>query len=366
MPANFLRHKMVSTRQKSWVVQTSTDGGTANRAAPRKGGVTIAAAADLSVQARRKRSLVSLESQQEKFAETRVKRRKDSGCDVGKARLKPVGLRESRVMHRKVLGARVGKSRSKKSTASKEVVENLPDGKVLAKEKTLISIVVKEAVDNLSDAAAVARGIEYLKKRDPNLRLAIEGAGRLPEFTSSESPFLSLARGIVYQQLATNAAAAIHSRLIDLCGGEASVTPAVITQLTESKLRSIGLSARKADYIQDLARKFIEGGLTNASIMLMKDEELITTLTAVKGIGMWSVHMFMIFALHRPDVLPVTDLGIRKGFMELYGLKSLPSLDEMERLSEPWRPYRTIGAWYLWHVKENRVALRKSQKKKQK
>lgn len=122
-------------------------------------------------------------------------------------------------------------------------------------------------------------------------------------------------------------------------------------------LRGIGISARKASYLHDLSRNFLEGGLSDAAIKLMEDEKLMSALTAVKGIGVWSVHMFMIFALHRPDVLPVGDLGVRKGFSKLYGLKDLPTPAEMERLSAPWRPYRSLGAWYMWRLIEAKPSV---------
>lgn len=128
--------------------------------------------------------------------------------------------------------------------------------------------------------------------------------------------------------------------------------PAAVLALSPQQLRVIGVSGRKASYLHDLATKFVEGILSNSSILEMDDETLLTTLTAVKGIGVWSVHMFMIFTLHRPDVLPVGDLGVRKGVQRLYGLKELPKPVEMEKLCEKWKPYRSMGAWYMWRLME--------------
>lgn len=139
--------------------------------------------------------------------------------------------------------------------------------------------------------------------------------------------------------------------------GNASITPTTILSLSAVELRSIGISLRKASYLHDLAKKFIEEGLSDAAILLMEDARLMSMLTSVKGIGPWTVHMFMIFALHRPDVLPVGDLGVRKGFQKLYGLKALPTVIEMEQLAACWRPYRSLGAWYMWRLVGTKVPV---------
>ncbi|KAH7372875.1 hypothetical protein KP509_17G025900 [Ceratopteris richardii] len=216
---------------------------------------------------------------------------------------------------------------------------------------------ITAAFSSLLEVEAITAAIEHLKCCDSKLREVIE-CSQFPKFQSCNSPFRSLVRSIVYQQLATNAAAAIYKRLLLLSGGEDFLTPAVISNLSPSDLRGIGISARKASYLHDLSKNFLEGGLSDTSIMLMEDNELLTALTAVKGIGVWSVHMFMIFSLHRPDVLPVSDLGVRKGFSLLYNLKSLPNPSEMEKLSAPWRPYRSLGAWYMWRLIERKPALK--------
>ncbi|MCO5584379.1 hypothetical protein L7F22_038305 [Adiantum nelumboides] len=130
------------------------------------------------------------------------------------------------------------------------------------------------SVTNLSNMEAIAVAIEHLKSCDTKLREVIEGS-QLPSFQSCISPFRSLARNIVYQQLAGTAAKAINDRLLLLCGGEASLSPAVISKLSAAELRSVGFSARKASYLHDLSKNFLEGGLSDASIMLMEDEELV-------------------------------------------------------------------------------------------
>lgn len=130
------------------------------------------------------------------------------------------------------------------------------------------------------------------------------------------------------------------------------MTPAVIAALTDEQLREVGISGRKATYLHDLAKHFLSGELSDEKLVMMNEDELVKVLTAVKGIGVWSAHMFMIFYLHKPDVLPVGDLAIRKGFQTLYRLKALPSVTEMEQLASSWRPYRSLASWYLWRVKE--------------
>uniref|UniRef100_J3MA27 HhH-GPD domain-containing protein n=1 Tax=Oryza brachyantha TaxID=4533 RepID=J3MA27_ORYBR len=123
-----------------------------------------------------------------------------------------------------------------------------------------------------------------------------------------------------------------------------------VTDLTE--LRQIGVSPRKASYLHDLARKYASGILSDAAVVNMDDRSLAAMLTMVKGIGAWSVHMFMIFSLARPDVLPAADLGVRKGVQHLYGLEAVPRPSQMEKLCEQWRPYRSVGAWYMWRLIE--------------
>ena len=128
------------------------------------------------------------------------------------------------------------------------------------------------------------------------------------------------------------------------------MTPARITALTDEELRAVGISGRKATYLHDLAEKFTSGFLADEKLMVMNEDDLVTALTAVKGIGVWSAHMFMIFYLHKPDVLPVGDLAIRKGFQKLFDLKQQPTPAEMQELALSWRPYRTLASWYLWRM----------------
>ena len=124
--------------------------------------------------------------------------------------------------------------------------------------------------------------------------------------------------------------------------------------LSAQQLKQVGVSGRKASYLYDLANKYKSGILSDETVVKMDDKSLFTMLSMVKGIGSWSVHMFMIFSLHRPDVLPVSDLGVRKGVQMLYGLEELPRHSQMEQLCEKWRPYRSVGAWYMWRFVEGK------------
>ena len=133
------------------------------------------------------------------------------------------------------------------------------------------------------------------------------------------------------------------------------MTPARIAALTAEELRAVGISGRKAIYLHDLAEKFSSGFLADERLVVMNEDDLVTALTAVKGIGVWSAHMFMIFYLHKPDVLPVGDLAIRKGFQKLYDLKQQPTPTEMQELALSWRPYRTLASWYLWRMADIKV-----------
>ncbi|CAN6336713.1 unnamed protein product [Urochloa humidicola] len=206
----------------------------------------------------------------------------------------------------------------------------------------------------LSFAGEVGAAIRHLRDADPALAALID-AHDPPVFQCPHRPFHSLVRSILYQQLAFKAAAAVYSRFLSLLGGEASVTPDAVLALTPQHLRQIGVSPRKASYLHDLARKYVSGILSDSAIINMDDRSLAAMLTMVKGIGAWSVHMFMIFSLARPDVLPSADLGVRKGVQMLYGLEDVPRPSQMDKLCERWRPYRSVGAWYMWRLIESKV-----------
>lgn len=163
----------------------------------------------------------------------------------------------------------------------------------------------------------------------------------------------ALVRSITGQQLSTKAAATIYGRVADLYGGN-TPTPQQIIDTDPDDLRAAGLSRAKAAYLRSLAEHVIDGDLPIDNLSELPDEQVYAVLTAVKGLGRWTVDMFMIFHLGRPDVLPVGDLGVRKAMQTEYGLEELPKPDEMERIAEPWRPHRSLASLYLWESLDNR------------
>jgi len=162
----------------------------------------------------------------------------------------------------------------------------------------------------------------------------------------------ALLRSIVGQQLSTKAARTIYERLTGLYEGR-TPTPAEIIATDPEALRGVGLSRAKAAYLRDLAEHVEDGELDLDHISELPDEEVIEQLTAVKGLGEWTVHMFLIFHLGRPDVLPVGDLGIRRAAQLAYGLDDLPDAAQLEQIAEPWRPHRSLACLYLWRSLDN-------------
>lgn len=175
-----------------------------------------------------------------------------------------------------------------------------------------------------------------------------------PPLKRSRDTFGSLGRAIVYQQLSGSAAGTIYRRLLELFGNSRRFPrPPEILATTEASLRSAGLSRAKASFLHDLARHFDDGRIVPRRLHRASNEEIAAALTQVKGVGPWSVDMFLIFALNRPDVLPVGDLGIRKGMQRYFRKRSLPEAPAMRRMAEPWRPYRSVASWYMWRVAED-------------
>jgi DNA-3-methyladenine glycosylase II len=188
------------------------------------------------------------------------------------------------------------------------------------------------------------KAIIHLKKKDAILRRIIENAGPYRiEFL--DPAFSTLVRSIVFQQLSGKVARVIYNRLLDAAG---ELTPEAILKLKPAKLRAAGLSKQKSAYILDLARRTHEGSVIFETIHQLSDEEVIEHLTAVKGIGVWTAQMFLMFALRRTDVLPTGDLGVRMAIQKAYGLAELPKPAEIEELARCWRPYCSVAAWYLW------------------
>ena len=189
------------------------------------------------------------------------------------------------------------------------------------------------------------KAILHLKKADPVLRLIIENVGPC-RMEFGEPEFESLAEAIVYQQLNGKAAVTIFNRFADLAGRP--LTPEGILKLTEAQMRGAGLSKQKLSYLRDLAAKTHAGELNFAHLPDMSDEEVIKHLTQVKGIGVWTAHMFLMFALRRPNVLPTGDYGIQVAMRKHYKKRKLPKPLQMEKIARCWEPYRSVACWYLW------------------
>lgn len=201
------------------------------------------------------------------------------------------------------------------------------------------------------DSTDVRAAVAHLGRADPGLRPWIERHGP-PPFRRTRNVFRSLATTILHQQLAGAAAAAIVRRFVALFPGRAFPAPAQVAAMPPERLRGAGLSRQKALAVLDLAEHCADGRISSRRIRALPDEGVAELLTAVRGIGPWSVDMFLMFALGRPDVLPLGDLGIRKGMRRHFGLDELPAGDTMTGLAAPWRPYRSAACWYLWRIAE--------------
>jgi DNA-3-methyladenine glycosylase II len=192
---------------------------------------------------------------------------------------------------------------------------------------------------------------DILSERDPVLRQLAAQAGPVRVNPPTESHFAALVRAILYQQLAGAAARAIHGRLIAALGGE--VTPKRLLSLSAQTLRAVGLSASKAASMRDLATKVLDGSvvLDPAALRGQGDDEIVVMLAEVRGIGAWTAQMFLMFQLRRLDVWPTGDLGVRKGFALAWAIPT-PTPKQLEALGDPYRPYRSVVAWYCWRAAE--------------
>lgn len=197
------------------------------------------------------------------------------------------------------------------------------------------------------------RARRILMRRDPRLGAVIKRVGRctLPDGRTHD-PFAALVRVIMGQQLSGKAAETIYGRVVDLAGGQNNLNPSTVRALDATGLRAVGVSRPKISYLYDLADHVADGRLDLHALDSHPDEEVIARMTAVKGLGRWSAEMFLMFRLNRPDIFPVGDLGIVKGMQRLFEMKRRPAESTMVRLAEPWRPYRSIAAWYVWRALE--------------
>jgi DNA-3-methyladenine glycosylase II len=209
----------------------------------------------------------------------------------------------------------------------------------------------KRKAESLGDGRTFRAGYAHVRRRDPKLKPILDARGVL-EFKPEGEPFESLVESILSQQLAGSAASAIIKKVRALFP-DGELEPKRIHHVDARKLRAAGVSPQKLSYLKDLAARVVEGTLDLGALESMPDAEIIEVLDEVKGIGPWTVHMFLIFTLGRPDVLPVDDYGIRTSVQRVYGLSQLPKKADIERLAERWRPYSTVASLYLWHAKDN-------------
>jgi DNA-3-methyladenine glycosylase II len=206
-----------------------------------------------------------------------------------------------------------------------------------------------------SAARHMRKALNHLKKSDPVLAAIIGRVGPY-KIEYREPVFQTLVRSIVYQQLSGKAALTIFNRLKNAAKDD-PITPESILRLRPDRMRKLGLSKQKMVYIRELAKMTKKGEVDFELCLTIEDTQVIEHLTRVKGIGVWTVQMFLMFALQRHDVLPTGDLGIRAAMKKAYGLEELPKPEEMERIAAPWRPYCSVASWYLWRSLDNIGAM---------
>lgn len=199
------------------------------------------------------------------------------------------------------------------------------------------------------------KAIQHLKQADPVLAAIIDRVGGY-KITYREPIFQTLVRSIVYQQLNGKAALKIFTRLAETAKAD-PLTPESILKLRPQRMRALGLSTQKLTYIRELARLTKSGEVNFELCATLEDQQVIEHLTRVKGVGVWTAHMFLIFALRRHNILPVGDYGVRAAIKKAYGLEELPKPAEMERIAGAWHPYCSVAAWYLWRSLENQGAM---------
>lgn len=191
--------------------------------------------------------------------------------------------------------------------------------------------------------------VRHLQRAEPKLAPLIDHFGP-PSLVRTRNSFRSLARAIIYQQISGAAARTIFGRFVALFPGPGFPSAAAVAARSIDELRAAGLSRQKATYVREVARAFADRHIVPRRFGRMSDDEITAVLTRVNGIGPWSADMFLIFALNRTDVLPVGDLGVRKGMQAFFRLPKLPDPATMRRRAERWRPHRTAGAWYMWRI----------------
>jgi DNA-3-methyladenine glycosylase II len=206
--------------------------------------------------------------------------------------------------------------------------------------------------ESLADAETFRRGYDHVRASDPVLGKVLETQGVF-EFKVEGDLFEALVESILSQQLASASANSII-RKVRAIYPDGKLEAKAVYKTPVRKLRSAGVSPQKITYLKDLSKRVSKGAIDLESLRSLDDEQIIQILDEVRGIGPWTVHMLLIFTLGRTDVLPVDDLGVRKGVQEVYSLKEMPKKVKMEKLGENWHPYRTVASLYLWRHKDKR------------
>jgi DNA-3-methyladenine glycosylase II len=189
------------------------------------------------------------------------------------------------------------------------------------------------------------KAVHHLTAADPVLAAILEKVGPC-RMKFGPPEFHSLAEAIIYQQLNGKAAVSIFKRFAALAGEP--LTAKGILKLSDEQMRSAGLSKQKTSYLRDMAERANRGDLDFSRLHELTDDEVITHLTQVKGVGVWTAHMFLMFSLQRPDILPTGDFGVRLAMKKLYKKRKMPDPKQMEKIAKSWQPYRSVASWYLW------------------
>ncbi len=210
----------------------------------------------------------------------------------------------------------------------------------------------------IANSTTLRLAAKHLSSQDPVLASIITTAG-IATITPHKNYYQELVESIISQQLSVKAAATILKRFVGLFGSTSFPTPNQILEKDIEALRMVGLSRQKAGYIQDLARKVQDGTVRFNHLDDLSNEAVIAELTQIKGVGLWTVHMFLMFCMGRLNVLPVGDLGIKNGIQKLYGLTILPTADAIEQvaLKNNWHPYESVASWYVWQSIDTKPVL---------
>ena len=201
------------------------------------------------------------------------------------------------------------------------------------------------------DKEAMVDGVNYLSSLNVNLSKFLKSYN-VPTLPVEKNYFWALCRSVIYQQISGKAAKKISDRYLSLYTNGERMLPSEVIDIDINKIFKVGISRQKASYIKNIAHAFNTKIIDEKNISKLDDQEIISQLTTIKGVGRWTAEMFLIFTLRRSDIFPVTDLGVQKGFKIFYSLDDLPTIELMNKKSESWKPYRTIMSLYLWYAVE--------------